>query len=270
MKRRVLVVLCAVLILVCTHARATSCDEDCVGRCRRCVSWNVGFAKDEKCITEPSCNLQCEIEKKAACAIKTPVPHIPSASDIDPINPGKILQVACKTPFEDYVHSVVAVCANSPGRSADLNLIDDAKNTLIGAGIYPQSDFSGVDIRWCDLRAASGMTPVKDHVLLNPNLKSDAAGLAEVLGHEMVHIAQFRRWRTDDFECRYSQQLPKGTGRDNSVEEEAYAFQDSIKPIIEAYLSSLPIWVSASSGQIPSGALQGGVEPERSLFTFAG
>jgi hypothetical protein len=147
------------------------------------------------------------------------------------------LQVACKTPFETYVHGIVGACANWNGRDADLNLIEQAKSVLINSGVRSQSDFNSVDIRWCPLNQASGMTPVRDHVLLVPDLKGDLAQRAIVLGHEMKHIEQFRRWGADDFECRYSQQLPRGTGRDNSVEEEAYAFQDQITPVVENYVA---------------------------------
>jgi hypothetical protein len=213
--------------LVARPAMATSCNEDCHDRCRRCA---LGV-----CAIEPVCHAQCEIEKKAACAIQTPVPHIPGPSDIDPTDPGKSLRTQCKIPFENYVNATIAACANWAGRDDDLEQIQWAKNVLIGTNLIGANEFNGVDIRWCPLGGmASGMTPAKDRVLLNPNLKGNTAEIAITLGHEMTHIRQYRRWDTDDFECRYSQQLvSNGTGRGNSVENEAYAFQDQITPIIQ-------------------------------------
>ncbi len=223
-----IIALCAIAFFLFTYqAGATSCDEDCVGRCRRCA---LGV-----CVTEPACHLQCEAEKKTACAISTPIPHIPGPTD----DPTKIPLQFCKAPFENYVHSVVAFCANWGGRDDDMGLITQAQNILVATGSVPAPAFSGVDIRWCPLGGqANGMTPVRDHVLLNPSLKGDIGWLAINLGHEMKHIEQYRRWGTDDFECRYSHELPKGTGRDNSVEDEAYSFQDQITPVIRQYVAN--------------------------------
>jgi hypothetical protein len=218
-------------------ALATSCDEDCVGRCRRCLLGG--------CITEPACHLQCETEKRAACLIRTPIPHVPSTTDIDPTNPGRTLDALCKIPFENYTHSVIAYCANWPGRSDFLDLIEQAKNILVGAGIFSAGEFAGVDIRWCPLQAADGMAPAQNRILLNPSLRTNIATLAIVLGHEMFHQRQYRNWGSDNFQCRYSRELPKGTGRDNAVEGEAYEFQDRITPVIWNFInrqgtSSLP------------------------------
>ena len=91
------------------------------------------------------------------------------------------------------------------------------------------------------------MTPEKDLILLNPILKSNMALLARNLGHEMFHVDQYRRWGSDEFQCRYSKELlrTQSTGRDNAVEAGAYAFMDRIGPPIDRVLKS-------GTGKLPS------------------
>ena len=153
---------------------------------------------------------------------------------------GQALQL-CKRPFEEYARIVVAVCANWSGRADNRDIIEAAKAVLTSAGVLSAADFDGVDISWCPLGAGAwGMTPAKDHVLLNPILKSDMALLARNLGHEMFHVSQYRRWGSDEFQCRYSKELlrTRSTGRDNAVEAGAYAFADHIGPAIDRVLKS--------------------------------
>jgi hypothetical protein len=153
---------------------------------------------------------------------------------------GQALQL-CKRPFEEYAQIVVAACANWSGRADDPDIIEAAKAVLTRAGVLSAADFDGVDISWCPLGAGAwGMTPAKDHILLNPILKSDMALLARNLGHEMFHISQYRRWGSDEFQCRYSKELlrTRSTGRDNAVEAGAYAFADHIGPAIDRVLKS--------------------------------
>ena len=154
----------------------------------------------------------------------------------------------CKRPFEEYVRIVVAACANWGGRADDPDIIEAARAVLIRAGVLSAADFAGVDISWCPLGpGAWGMTPAKDHILLNPILKSDMALLARNLGHEMFHVGQYRRWGSDEFQCRYSKELlrTQSTGRDNAVEAGAYAFADNIGPAIDRVLKS-------GTGKLPS------------------
>jgi hypothetical protein len=160
---------------------------------------------------------------------------------------GQALQL-CKRPFEEYVRFVLAACDNWSGRADDGDIIENAKAVLIRAGVLSAADFEGVEISWCPLGAGAwGMTPAKDRVLLNPILKSDMALLARNLGHEMFHVGQYRRWGTDEFQCRYSQELlrTRSAGRDNAVEADAYAFADHIGPAIDRVLKS-------GTGKLPS------------------
>lgn len=227
---RLLPLLVAILALISpTLTIATTCNEDCHARCRSCISYDLGFAKDEKCVIEPRCHLDCEAEKKTACAFSTPVPSIPSPPT-NPFDLPRQLNQACKVPFENFTHATIAYCANWQGRADDLFLVEDAKAYLVQLGLAQMSEFSGVDIRWCPLRGG-GMAPEADRILLNPSLKNDRRQLVATLGHELQHMRQYRRWRSDDFKCRYSKELAAGKGQEraNYVEREAYEFEDRVK-----------------------------------------
>ena len=219
------------MMLAPSLSGATTCNEDCHGRCRQCIKYDLGFIKDEKCVIEPQCHLRCEAEKKIACAINTPVPQIPSLPS-NPLDPRQ-WQQSCKAPFEAFTHSTIAHCANWAGRADDMDLVVKAKRTLELIGIASPGELSNVDIRWCPLNG-SGMVPEAGRILLNPNLKSDAFNLHATLAHELHHIRQHRRWGSDDFKCRYSGELiaGKGQGRANSVERDAYEYEDHAKAVL--------------------------------------
>ncbi len=212
-------------------AVSTTCDEDCHERCRQCIEYDLGFIKDEKCIIEPQCHLGCEAEKKLACAIETPIPQIPF-TPTNPLNP-RLWKQSCKAPFEALTHSTIAYCANWTGRADDLDDISRAQRTLEIIGIAKPGELSGVDIRWCPLNG-SGMVPESGRILLHPNLKKDLFNLHATLAHELQHIRQHRRWGSDEFKCRYSRELVagRGQGRANSVEREAYEYEDQVKSIL--------------------------------------
>ena len=155
-------------------------------------------------------------------------------------------QAVCTTTyapaFEAFTGNVIATCAAAGGGTDDLTLIAQAKGILVRAGLYQPGDFNGVDIRWCALSNATGMTPASNRIFLHPSLQGSPFDLATVLAHEMVHIKQFRRWGTLGFACRYGEQVAagRGEGRANSVEAEAYQFQDRAAARIAHALRQLP------------------------------
>lgn len=240
------VCLAVAVVLTALPTSATTCDEDCHGRCRRCVSYDLGFMKDEKCVIEPQCHLACEAEKKTACLIRTPVPQVPRIPT-DPIDLQRQLDQTCKAPFEAFTHPVIAYCANWPGRASDLTLVERAKVELVQLGYAQMGEFAGVDIRWCPING-SGMVPETRRVLLHPDLKNDQRALVSTLGHELHHLRQYRRWGGDDFKCRYSKELASGKGQEraNYVEREAYEYEDRIKVAWDQAISRRP---QAPSGQ---------------------
>lgn len=233
--RREYLVVVWMLLLACfpISARSTTCDEDCHGRCRQCIKYDLGFIKDEKCAIEPQCHLRCEIEKKAACALRTPIPSIPTLPT-NPLLAPRELEQACKVPFESFTHSTIAYCANWSGRADDLDKVDSAKQILISLGLASASEFNGIDIRWCPLNG-SGMVPESNRMLLNPKLKSSEFALVSTLAHEMHHIRQFRQWGGDSFKCRYSTEMLRGNGqsRANAVERDAYEYEDQVEEILK-------------------------------------
>ncbi|MBO6718845.1 MAG: hypothetical protein JJ913_12880 [Rhizobiaceae bacterium] len=207
-------------------ANAISCDEDCHRRCRVCA---FGV-----CVVEPSCHLNCEAAKKAACAAQTPlpIPLPPGPGDI--ADPAMLLCRDTYLPaYQAFTHSVIAFCANWEGRASDLDLIEWATEYLVELNLFDWAEFDGVNMRWCPLNG-TGMVPAANRILLNPNLKSNPYEVAATLAHEMIHVRQFRRWPNDEFECRYGEQLVKGhgQGRANAIEDEAYAFEDEVRELI--------------------------------------
>ncbi len=140
----------------------------------------------------------------------------------------------CRDSFDAVVSPVIARCASYAGRMERADLIERARDTLVARNLVPASAFDGVTIRWCPL-SGSGMVPDKDLVLLHPALQPSLFKLTAILGHEMKHVEQYRRWGADGFKCRYSQEVAnlKGHGRGNSVEREAYEFQDRLETVLK-------------------------------------
>ena len=141
---------------------------------------------------------------------------------------------ACRETFDATVAPVLARCGGYGGRGERQDLLRQARDTLIATGLLPASAFQGVTIQWCPL-TGSGMVPDPDLVLLNPGLQSNLFALTSILGHEMKHVEQYRRWGADGFKCRYSAEIRtfKGLGRGNSVEREAYDFQDRVEATLK-------------------------------------
>lgn len=214
-------------------AWAITCNEDCHRRCRKCV-----FGA---CVVEPTCHLQCEAAKKAACAVRTTIPDIvlpPRPEDI--ADPRRLICHSSFLPaYETFVHGTAAYCANWEGRSNNMHLIQDAVALLQQAGLFGPAEFQGVDIRWCPLNA-NGMVPTAGKVLLNPRLQGDRLNLAVTLAHEMIHIRQFRRWPSGEFQCRYGEQLVQGRGQgpSNNVEREAYNFENPARDALLRVLNA--------------------------------
>jgi len=216
-------------------AFAQQCEIDCHDRCQSCLAGVCA-------VIDQTCHLQCEGEKEI-CRRGIELPHVP----ISPLEIPNNLRQACKPPYEGFTHSVMAFCANWAGRDNDLIVIERAKRILIFAGLIGWSEFQGVDIRWCPLSKGTGMTPAPNRTLLHPNLKGDLWNLTLVLAHEMTHIRQYRNWGQDDFECKYGGELLR-TGfkqdRSNSVEKEAYDYQDYADQFLRpmwAYLIHHPL-----------------------------
>lgn len=140
--------------------------------------------------------------------------------------------LACTIPYQAITNAVIARCSNWDGRMEDQHLIEQAKRRLIDSGVFLQSDFSGIQIRWCPLSGAHGMAPDRGRIYLDVSGKNDnPINVAALLAHEVKHIQQYRRLGTDRFKCTYSEQYV-GCGacqnRHHGLEREAYNFQDAV------------------------------------------
>lgn len=232
MFRRLLLAVALIIgpaVTTLSAAFAITCQTNCNKRCQSCP---LGI-----CVTVPSCLIQCEIAKSAACNLRTSIPDVIPPNPTDILDPKRAEEAICRNTYlpayESFVHGVVAYCSNWSGRTDDLWMIDDAVQILYHANLFEQREFNNVTIRWCPIDA-NGMVPASGHILLHPRLKSNILDLAATLAHEMIHIQQFRRWPDGEFQCRYGKELIQGhgQGRSNKVEREAYDFEAQARNII--------------------------------------
>ncbi len=140
--------------------------------------------------------------------------------------------IACTIPYQTITNVVISQCSNWDGRLDDQHLIEQAKNILVSNGIFPQSEFNGIQIRWCPLSGAHGMAPDRGRIYLDASQKEAVSeDIAVLLAHEMVHVIQYRRMGTDNFKCEYSRKYAECGGCQDSrhsLEAEAYSFQHDV------------------------------------------
>lgn len=150
---------------------------------------------------------------------------------IDPLAVARALTRSCSAPFDLMVQPLLDYCDTWDGRNDDPELIAEARASLIRLGLTDAALFDGVEITWCPLQRVNGMAPRINRVLLNPAYKSRPVDLVALLGHEMVHIRQYRDWGEEQFRCRYGQEIAGGRGmqRANPIEREAYEEEDGIR-----------------------------------------
>lgn len=150
---------------------------------------------------------------------------------IDPLAVARALTRSCSAPFDLMVQPLLDYCDTWDGRNDDPELIAEARATLIRLGLTDAALFDGLEISWCPLQRVNGMAPRANRVLLNPSYKSRPVDLVALLGHEMVHIRQYRDWGEEQFRCRYGREIAGGHGmqRANPIEREAYEEEDGIR-----------------------------------------
>lgn len=137
--------------------------------------------------------------------------------------------------FEDCVKScrrvaalaagIAALCRGQPAESVDTPTFEAARNLMILAGIRRPEEFEEVEFRFCPFVPAAGMAPAPDLILMRPEYRGLTLPVAALMGHEMVHIDQYRRWGAAEFACRYGAEMAAGhgTAAENAVEDEAYS-----------------------------------------------
>lgn len=139
--------------------------------------------------------------------------------------------LACTWTFETVIGSVRTTCSgfNAQG-SYPANLIPDARQRLIEAGVLPAQAFDGVSINWCPGSfRGRGIAPADGEIILNTAIASDPLDdVAATLAHEMFHIRQYREIGSANFKCNYAQQyIACGGCQDERlpIERDAYQFE---------------------------------------------
>jgi hypothetical protein len=178
-----------------------------------------------------NCITSCEVLKASSCGVKWRFPSPAEAIQ-------SVFKGSCAAPFEGIVAPVIANCTNWAGRLDKLELIDQAKQLLLKRHLLKAGDFAGVEIRWCPLPKANGMVPRPNTVYLDISLRNmPVEKRAEVLGHEMIHVKQFRTMGDQNFRCEYGRTyLDCGRCQDNRhfMEREAYNFEAQVRNTLES------------------------------------
>lgn len=246
MKRflQLLLLLALTLIAPPSSVSAEDCQTDCRRQCRACA---LGI-----CIVEPSCHIKCETAKKTACAIGSSLPTVP----LTPYEQTKTaLEKSCGAAFDTIMKGTVGFCGNHDGRLDGQDRIEEAKSILIRAGLVDAREFDGLQIRFCPING-EGLAAERGRIYLNPSMiSSDNVNLASLLGHEMIHIRQYRNGGSDNFKCNYSRKFVECGGcqdRRHSMEDEAYSWQDANFSRIHAATYSFTPFPTPSGQQPPT------------------
>jgi hypothetical protein len=148
----------------------------------------------------------------------------------------------CGAVFDAITQPIIAACSNNPRRLEGQETIAEAKALLINSGLFSRREFEGVQIRFCPAQTGYGITPESGRIYLHPDNyyepgrpMTQRAQLASLLGHEMIHIRQYRKLGSHKaFACEYSLAyitaalrcgVECAQGPDNVLEREAYDWQ---------------------------------------------
>lgn len=232
----------AFLCFACSVALA-DCNIDCNAKCCQTVRITPW---DKNRVCEPTCKASCEASKAACNVTGGAIPAFNTPNLIAKIT--QLLQTSCAAAFE-VINDAVLINQGSYAAGSDF-LLNQAKDVLIRTGLFPASEFNNVSIRWANLRG-DGQAPDRNIVLISESFLSQPPlqalySTASTLGHEMVHIGQYRRMGTDNFKCQYSriyagcgcQDLGGGRLRcgcqdnRNPLEAEAYSWNVRNNPTI--------------------------------------
>jgi hypothetical protein len=179
-------------------APAADCNVDCNARCCHTVKITPW---DKNRVCEPTCKTSCEAAKVACRGSGGVIPPVHSPSVIEQIQ--KALRASCAAGFQ-VINNAVILSQGSYAAGSE-RLLVQARDLLIQAGLFNAQEFNNVSIRWARLVGA-GQTPDRNVVLINEDYlrNNDLYSTATTLGHEMVHVRQYRRMGTDHFKCEYS------------------------------------------------------------------
>lgn len=215
------------LFLGSSQAYADKCNVDCNKKCCKTIKITPW---DKNTICEPGCKSSCEAAK-VLCR-NTPKEIRPDLNgplgDLLPPNilveMERVMLAYCAAGFE--VINKAVILSQGHYSQGSYMLIEQAKTLLITHGFFSQEEFANVSIRWARL-THTGQAPDRNVVLLDEDYlnNNDLYGTATTLGHEMIHIRQYRRMGTDNFKCEYSKKILACKGCQNErhpLEKEAY------------------------------------------------
>jgi hypothetical protein len=224
-----------ILLAAAEPSGAVSCKTKCDKKCRVRGPFGTSW-------TDPGCLVDCEVKKKAACAIKRDVPSLPGSPSEVPEVLNRVTRASCAVEFETVAQSVILDCGRfrAPNRSAEV--ADRAMEMLIELGVVSSLDARNVSVRFCDLRGSvAGVVPDRNTIILDLSYDPTAAeydstnlgmvGLGALLAHEMVHVDQYRRLGTDEFKCQYVERYKQCWGCQDdrhSLEGEGYAREEAV------------------------------------------
>ncbi|WP_294974078.1 hypothetical protein [Tabrizicola sp.] len=201
-------------------AASDSCEKDCNAECCqtiRITPW------DKNTVCEPACKTTCEASKSACKLSGGALPTVAAPNTIELVE--KALRASCASGFEVITKSVI-LSQGSYAAGSEV-LLNDAKSLLVAAGLFGAREFDGVSIRWGRI-TAEGIAPDRDTIFISENYlgSNDLYSVATILGHEMIHVRQYRNLGTDNFKCEYTRKyLDCGACQDNGHPLEAEAYQ---------------------------------------------
>lgn len=223
-------------------AQAEDCQTSCGDQCRVSGIWPLPD------FIEPTCNLKCETFKKTSCIIGIPIPTVP-------LTPReqfeKAATLVCTIPNQIALQTISTRCnfQSIAQSTSDKTVIDAAKKLLVDNQLVPESEFSGVNIAFCEFGHGAGVAPDRDTVFLHPVYRTSGLRpqqlipLAALMAHEMMHVHQYRVWGTDKFKCDYARQMAECglcQDRSNSIERTAFEEEDRVRAALKARFPNTP------------------------------
>ena len=139
----------------------------------------------------------------------------------------------CENAFDLIAMMVIGRCSLYQAPADASAALQAAGQRLRATGLASDEELAAAHIAFCPLAAGTGMVPAPGQLYLDDGLIGMSSdGLAEILAHELEHIAQFQRLGTRGFKCEYVRDMLACGGcqdRRHGLEAEAYGRQDSAR-----------------------------------------
>ncbi len=150
----------------------------------------------------------------------------------------------CEQAFDLIATLVIARCAAWRAPPAAADKLATTRARLLASGLAGSAELDLARIAFCPLAAGTGMVPAPRTLYLDDGLiELSVDGLAEILAHELEHVAQFERLGARGFKCDYVRAMVACGGcqdRQNALEAEAYARQDAVREALAREVTPAP------------------------------